>query len=517
MAESKGTDHPAFESHHQDKILDLIAQIEKEHDVTVVCAVDNGSRSMGIHTEKSDFDIRFIYRYNRLAKHLVGSYPDSMNLFFDDGMYDFDGWTVDKAIKLLKESNPSLIEWIHSPVVFLNKSNFLGECQKIIKVMHNKLSIFYHYSSMATKNYNTWIKDNEMVIYKKYIYVVRPLLMLLNLEHGEELVILDMKQLHSTVRDKLPDDVNDSIEEAIRLKQTTKGLEGPKLPVLDKWIEDYLDEIDHMKEKKSKKKGDNMKARGVISGYDKMINEVNKVNTIARVRKESVNRVNYLSAIFSVLEFLWMYYHRDKSRKEMPSSIAKLMSDITEVTDEVDLTGVHSDIKSIVDMKETTELDPTIVTERNNIVSKLLVPIGDFLSEVDSSIESKLFSSTERDDIYEHSVLQALSLWALVKNPEKRLQDMPKNILSDKSILEPKVHEGIVKYLQLLKPIYYVDPIESLHVWFDNVIEKYEDLVREYQVNLQKIKEINVKERYAQSMKAVDEMVFIDLFDLAMN
>jgi hypothetical protein len=326
-----------------------------------------------------------------------------------------------------------------------------------------------------------------------------------------------MKRLHVKVKDKLPYDVNDSIEEAIRLKQTTKGLEGPKLPVLDKWIEEYLDEIDHMKEKKSKKKGDNMKARGVISGYDKMINEVKKVNTIARVRKESVNRVNYLSAIFSVLEFLWMYYHRDKSRKEMPSSIAKLMSDITEATDEVDLTGVHSDIKSIVDMKETTELDPAIVTERNNIISKLLVPVGDFLSEVDSSIENKLFSSTERDDIYEHSVLQALSLWVLVKNPEKRLQDMPKNILSDKSILGAEVHEGIIKYLQSLKPMYYVDPIESLHVWFDDVIEKYEDLVREYQVNLQKIKEINVKERYAQSMKAVDEMVFIDLFDLAMN
>ena len=48
----------------KDKILHKLQQIEHEKDVTLLYAVESGSRAWGFASPASDYDIRFIYRHD---------------------------------------------------------------------------------------------------------------------------------------------------------------------------------------------------------------------------------------------------------------------------------------------------------------------------------------------------------------------------------------------------------------------------------------------------------------------
>ena len=410
-------DSMAFTDKHLERISELIKQIETENDIEIISAIDNGSRSMGINTEESDFDIRFIFIHNRRVKHVTGNYPESFNMFFDDGLYDFDGWSVDKAVKHLRESNPSLIEWLYSPIVFVDKYNFISKSLATIKIMHNKLSMFYHYSSMAVTNYKTFIKDKDQVMYKKYIYVIRPLMMLMHLDtDSEDLVVTKFTDLHERVRSQFSDEINSNIEEVVRLKQTMKGIEGVPFLGLNKWIEEYLVEIDKMKDKKSKKKGDTIEARSIISNYSKMCNETRKILAISEKNEgNQINRTNYLTVLFATLEFLWVWENQDRNSKDVPKNTEHLMSDITTIPAEI-----IEHIRFISNLKTTVKIDDNTLKHRATVYNALMPSVISFVQSMESDYDTSKLEINVRDDIYEYLINHVVTVLWMVNNPEKK-------------------------------------------------------------------------------------------------
>lgn len=501
-------DLEVFTEEHLKKIAKYIKKIEDEHDIEIISAVDNGSRSMGIHTDASDFDIRFIFVHNKRVKHITGNYPDSFNVFFDNGMYDFDGWSIDKTVKHLKESNPSLIEWLYSPVVFVDKYNFISECLKVIKTMHNKLSMFYHYSSMAEKNYKDWIKNKDKVYYKKYVYVIRPLMMLMHLNTDcDNLIITKFKDLHNNVRSLLDDSINEDVESVIKLKQTMKGIEGEPFPRLNKWIENYLLEIDSIKEKKSTKKGDNMMGRSIISNYAKMCNEVRKIVAISNKNiGNKINRTNYLTVTFSVLEFLWVWNNQDKNFRDIPKNIDRLLDGIPKLPE-----NIEKHIRFISKFKDTCGIDTTTLDNRKKIYDLLMPSIISFIKFIDNDYDLSQLDLNVRDDIYEYLINNVLTVLWMVNNPDKKFRDIPKDVLADKTSMTEYQHIKVMEILKGIKPVYMMDIIPELNDWYESIVNNYEKNVQEYSVKLQNIKEINVKERYKQTLKKVDEETFTKL------
>lgn len=47
-------------------ILEFLANIEREHDVTIVYAAEAGSRALGLSSDGSDYDVRFVYRHRNV-------------------------------------------------------------------------------------------------------------------------------------------------------------------------------------------------------------------------------------------------------------------------------------------------------------------------------------------------------------------------------------------------------------------------------------------------------------------
>ena len=154
-------------------IAEKLKEIEKEQGVKIILAVESGSRAWGFASPDSDYDVRFIYYRPKNEYLRLDDRRDVIELPIND-LLDINGWDLDKALKLLYRSNPTLFEWLSSPIVYKSDS----EIEAIKSIAKDYFSIkkgLYHYLSMAKNNYREHMKK-EMVKAKKYFYILRPIL-----------------------------------------------------------------------------------------------------------------------------------------------------------------------------------------------------------------------------------------------------------------------------------------------------------------------------------------------------
>jgi predicted nucleotidyltransferase len=156
------------------RVLDVLARIEREHDVRVLFACESGSRGWGFASPDSDYDVRFIY-VNRLSWYLtVEPGRDVIELPIDSEL-DVGGWELRKTLQLLRDSNPTLLEWLRSPIVYRQADVWAGRLRTLAQDKFSPVRGYHHYVSMARKNLREHLYG-ETVRYKKYLYVLRPLL-----------------------------------------------------------------------------------------------------------------------------------------------------------------------------------------------------------------------------------------------------------------------------------------------------------------------------------------------------
>ena len=166
--------------HIQNRLL----EIESEHSVRILYAIESGSRAWGFESADSDYDVRFIYIHERnwylniLPKRDVIEYP-----IVDD--FDYSGWDMRKTLFLLNKSNPVLFEWLKSPIVYRKDDFFCDVMGELTKTYFSAISSIYHYLHMASRNYREYLQSDEVKI-KKYFYVLRPILACLWIENNNE-------------------------------------------------------------------------------------------------------------------------------------------------------------------------------------------------------------------------------------------------------------------------------------------------------------------------------------------
>ena len=156
------------------EVLENLRRIESEHEVTVLFACESGSRGWGFASPDSDYDVRFIY-VHRLPWYLtVAPGRDVIELPIS-GELDVNGWDLRKALALLRESNPTLLEWLGSPIVYREDAGAMTRFRTLAQDVFSNAKGWHHYASMAKKNFREHLQAEE-VRYKKYLYVLRPLL-----------------------------------------------------------------------------------------------------------------------------------------------------------------------------------------------------------------------------------------------------------------------------------------------------------------------------------------------------
>ena len=151
------------------EIINKLNEIEKKEDVKIIYAVESGSRAWGFESIDSDYDVRFIYVRDKNEYLCLEEKSDVIQLPIDD-VFDISGWDIKKALKLLYKSNPSLLEWFASPIVY-KETKEASYIREVIPLYFSQKKLYCHYQRMAKTSLK--YMNNEKVSVKKYLYILR--------------------------------------------------------------------------------------------------------------------------------------------------------------------------------------------------------------------------------------------------------------------------------------------------------------------------------------------------------
>jgi uncharacterized protein len=253
----------------REKILDELRRIEAEYDVKICLAVESGSRAWGFPSKDSDYDVRFIYVHTPEWYLSIEQKRDVIELPIND-LLDINGWELRKALRLFKKSNPPLMEWLHSGIVYYKAYSLADKMSTIQNKVFLPQSALYHYLNMAKGNYRDYLQAEQVKI-KKYFYVLRPILACNWIEKYNSVPPIEFQTLVDDILEegqlkreiltllerKIKGDelnlepkiniINDFLEQEItRLESYTKTLTVEKqdiTPLLDELFRDTLTEV----------------------------------------------------------------------------------------------------------------------------------------------------------------------------------------------------------------------------------------------------------------------------------
>lgn len=211
------------------RIMVELENVERHHGVKILFACESGSRGWGFASPDSDYDVRFVYAHPRDWYLQVERQRDVIERPIDD-VLDVSGWELRKALQLLHRSNPTLLEWLDSPVVYREDPQWAVRMRLLARDFFSPVRGRHHYLSMAKKNFRGYLQG-EMVRYKKYLYVLRPLLAVRWIDAGKGMPPMRFADLVAgTVQSTV---VLAEIDELLALKMRAGEAEpGPQRPAL---------------------------------------------------------------------------------------------------------------------------------------------------------------------------------------------------------------------------------------------------------------------------------------------
>jgi predicted nucleotidyltransferase len=215
------------------EIVSRLRQVEQEHQVRIFYACESGSRAWGFPSADSDYDVRFLYIHPQNWYLSIADRRDVIECPIADSI-DLSGWDIRKALGLLRKSNPSLLEWLQSPVVYQERSDILERIRALLPAYYCPQCCLHHYLRMAENNARAYLKG-EATSAKKCLYVLRPLLACQWIEAGYGVVPMEFERLVERVVQST--ELRRAIDELVRRKR--EGLElsrEARIPVVDGFI-----------------------------------------------------------------------------------------------------------------------------------------------------------------------------------------------------------------------------------------------------------------------------------------
>lgn len=230
-----------------------LGKIEAAYGVTILMAIESGSRAWGFPSPDSDNDVRFFYT-RPLSQYVGLDEPRDVIEQPIDGLWDVNGWDLRKAVKLLVGGNATVTEWLSSPLIYREHGPLPYRLRDLIKRHASPEASARHYFGLTQSCYNgsisnrptaahmaslphgTIIKGITVVNQKKYLYAIRGALSIAWIERYSEVPPMTMPHLMS--HDIMPGVVRAELN-ALLVRKATMGecMDGPRIAVFDDFIE----------------------------------------------------------------------------------------------------------------------------------------------------------------------------------------------------------------------------------------------------------------------------------------
>lgn len=216
------------------EIRQRLRTIEEAESIVMLFAVESGSRAWGFESADSDYDVRFVYKHKTDWYVSIEKKRDVIERP-QDGVFDFSGWDIRKTLHLFSKSNPPLLEWLKSPIMYLEQGEFRKELRRLESRYFSDKACILHYLHMAIGNYREYLK-RETVRTKKYLYVLRPLLACEWIRKFREPPPMEFEKLADEI---LPEtEIRGRVFDLLSRKRNNEELgEGPCIPAMNGYIE----------------------------------------------------------------------------------------------------------------------------------------------------------------------------------------------------------------------------------------------------------------------------------------
>ncbi len=150
------------------------SELEKEHEFTILFAVESGSRLWGMSSKDSDYDVHLVFYYP-IERYLSIQKPkDTSTWMSGNKILDINGFDIYKYTKLLLKSNPNMIDWTMSNIIYYGDKSKIAPLINFTKNDFNPFTLCNFYYSISENALKLIDKGNRH--YKKYLYVLRGLL-----------------------------------------------------------------------------------------------------------------------------------------------------------------------------------------------------------------------------------------------------------------------------------------------------------------------------------------------------
>lgn len=147
-----------------------LSEIERQHNVTVIQAIESGSRAWGFPSPDSDYDVRFVYAHPKDWYISLYDKRDVIELPINAEL-DIAGWDLRKALQLANNANAVIQEWVTSPIVYKQSAQH-STLADLVSRAFNPLGSYHHYRSMAKKAYFD-IQNSDKKKLKRFFYFAR--------------------------------------------------------------------------------------------------------------------------------------------------------------------------------------------------------------------------------------------------------------------------------------------------------------------------------------------------------
>lgn len=229
-------DHPVSDAIRA-RVLSELADIERRHDVRVLFACESGSRGWGFASPDSDYDVRFVYVHRPAWYLSVEPQRDVIEVPISDEL-DVGGWELRKALQLMHRSNPTLLEWLASPIVYREDAAAAQRMRMLAPTFFSERKGRWHYLSMAVKTFRDHLQG-ETVRLKKYFYVLRPLLAAQWIDTGRGMPPMRFADLADAMVTDAP--LRDEINQLLAIKMAASEAEhGARFPRIHAFVEQAL-------------------------------------------------------------------------------------------------------------------------------------------------------------------------------------------------------------------------------------------------------------------------------------
>lgn len=218
------------------EIVGRLRSVEEAEDIRVIYACESGSRAWGFASADSDYDVRFIYVHQANWYLSIDDAKDVVE--HTDGLLDLSGWDIRKALRLLRRSNPPLLEWLRSPIVYLEEPVIVGRIRDLASEFFSPRSCLHHYLHMAEGNYREYLRGTEVKT-KKYFYVLRPILACMWIEDRNTTPPMEFERLVEA--QGLDKPLASEIDCLLRGKKAGEEMDtGPRIAVINEFVEASL-------------------------------------------------------------------------------------------------------------------------------------------------------------------------------------------------------------------------------------------------------------------------------------